>query len=75
MQTKTHIVPELSKPIRLQEYGVGIFNLVFTKSALKKALKKQYITVNGIIATSATFISGGETICLTIPEIRKHEWF
>lgn len=71
MQTKTHIVPELSKPIRLQEYGVGLFNLVFTKSALKKALKKQYITVNGIIATSATFISGGETICLTIPEISK----
>lgn len=71
MQTKTHIVPKLTKQIRLQEYGVGIFNLVFTKSALKKALKKQYITVNGIIATSATFISGGETICLTIPEINN----
>ncbi|AUC82431.1 RluA family pseudouridine synthase [Lacinutrix sp. Bg11-31] len=70
-QTKTHIVPKLAKSIRLQEYGVGIFNLVFTKSALKKALKKQYITVNGIGATSATFISGGETICLTIPESNK----
>ena len=66
-QTAIHLVPELSKPIRLQDYGVGIFNLVFTKSALKKALKKQYITVNGIVATSATFISGGETISLSIP--------
>ncbi|WP_034062332.1 RluA family pseudouridine synthase [Lacinutrix jangbogonensis] len=65
-QTKTHIVPKLAKPIRLQEYGVGVFNLVFTKSALKKALKKQYITVNGVVATSATFITGGETICLSI---------
>ena len=70
-QTAIHIVPELSKPIRLQDYGVGIFNLVFTKSALKKALKKQYITVNGIVATSATFISGGETISLSIPENRE----
>ena len=70
-QTKIHIVPKLAKSIRLQDYGVGIFNLVFTKSALKKALKKQYITVNGIVATSATFISGGETISLSIPENRK----
>ena len=70
-QTAIHLVPELSKPIRLQDYGVGIFNLVFTKSALKKALKKQYITVNGIVATSATFISGGETISLSIPENRE----
>lgn len=63
-----HIVKKLSKPIRLQEYGVGIFDTFPTKSALKKALKKQYISVNGSIATSATFINGGETICLTVPE-------
>ena len=39
-----------------------------TKSALKKALKKQYITVNDVIATTATFITGGETIILSVPE-------
>jgi 23S rRNA pseudouridine1911/1915/1917 synthase len=61
-------VPKLLKPIRLQEYGVGIFNSVLTKSALKKALKKQYIRVNDVIATSATFINGGECIDLSIPE-------
>lgn len=42
--------------------------LMPTKSALKKAIKKQYITVNNLIATSATFIKGGESICLSIPE-------
>lgn len=42
--------------------------LALTKSALKKALKKNYITVNGNIATTATLIKGGETIILTIPE-------
>ncbi len=66
--SKTHIVPSLQAPIRLQEYGVGIFNELSTKSALKKALKKQYITVNDKIATTATFINGGETIKLCFIE-------
>lgn len=66
--TETHIVPKLLTPIRLQEYGVGIFQAALTKSALKKVLKKKHITVNDVIATSATFINGGECIRLTILE-------
>lgn len=62
------MVPHLTTPMRLQEYGVGIFNAALTKSALKKALKKNFITVNAISATSATFIHGGEVIRLSIPE-------
>lgn len=69
--TETHIVPNISTPIRLQEYGVGIFIKALTKSALKKALKKKYITVNKVIASSATLIIGGEYIRLSVPkEIR-----
>ncbi|WP_452225121.1 RluA family pseudouridine synthase [Lacinutrix chionoecetis] len=67
-ENNIHIVPKLAKPIRLQEYGVGLFHSAITKSALKKILKKQWITVNGVIATTATFIRGGETIQLTSPE-------
>ena len=67
-QNYIHSVPELKKPIRLQEYGVGLFNAVVTKSALKKILKKHYISVDGVIASSATIINGGETISLLIPE-------
>lgn len=67
-RTETHLVPKQPIPIRLQEYGVGIFNAALTKSALKKALKKQLIRVNESIATTATFISGGESITLTPPE-------
>lgn len=52
----------------MQEYGVGVFKAALTKSALKKALKKNYITVNKHIATSATFINGGEHIRLSIPK-------
>ncbi|WP_299100800.1 RluA family pseudouridine synthase [uncultured Winogradskyella sp.] len=61
-------MPLRSAPIRLQEYGVGIFDACPTKSALKKALKKNYILVNGKIATSATYINGGEIITLSTPE-------
>ncbi|GMN11213.1 RluA family pseudouridine synthase [Croceitalea sp. MTPC9] len=39
-----------------------------TKSALKKALKKGYITVNAKVASTATLVSGGEEIVLSIPE-------
>jgi 23S rRNA pseudouridine1911/1915/1917 synthase len=54
--------------MRLQDYGVGIFNATPTKSALKKVLKKQCITVNSVVASSATYINGGECISLSISE-------
>ena len=63
-----HIVPKLTAPVRLQEYGVGIFAAALTKSALKKALKKRYIRVNDVVGSTATFIRGGECISLSIPE-------
>ena len=66
--TEIHIVPDISSPIRLQEYGVGIFIAALTKSALKKAIKKKFITVNNVIATSGTLINGGECISLSIPK-------
>ena len=37
---ETHIVKEQKIPIRIQEYAVGIFNTVTSKSAIKKAIKK-----------------------------------
>ncbi|MBL4707446.1 MAG: RluA family pseudouridine synthase [Flavobacteriales bacterium] len=47
---------------------MGIFVTVSTNSAIKKAIKKKLITVNDVIATSATFINGGECISLSIPK-------
>ncbi len=69
--TISHIAAVQKKPIRLQEYGVGIFPTLATKSALKKALKKQLITVNGNIASTATFIKGNEVITLLQPPIKS----
>ena len=45
--TETHIAIALEKPIRLQEYAVGIFKTIPTKTGIKKAIKKQLVFVNG----------------------------
>ncbi|QTD37368.1 RluA family pseudouridine synthase [Polaribacter batillariae] len=59
---ETHIAKKLEKPIRFQEYAVGIFNTIPTKSSIKKAIKKKLIFIDGIVATTSKFISGGEKI-------------
>ncbi|AOW20064.1 RluA family pseudouridine synthase [Urechidicola croceus] len=61
---ESHIVPSIEKPIRIQEYAVGIFTTISTKSAIKKALKKGLIKVNDGVVTTAKYIVGGETISL-----------
>lgn len=66
--THVHIAPPRSEPIRLQEYGVGLFEVAPTRSAWKKVLKKDLVTVDGRPATTATWIRGGEQIRLTLPE-------
>ncbi len=71
-ETEFHIVPDLPSPMRLQEYGVGIFTTVATKSALKKILKKECIRVNGTIASTATLIRGGERISLSSFKDSEH---
>ncbi len=63
-KNETHIATPQAKPIRLQEYGVGIFSTLATKSALKKALKKHLILVDGQVATTASYIHGNEMITL-----------
>ncbi|SHJ38185.1 23S rRNA pseudouridine1911/1915/1917 synthase [Arenibacter nanhaiticus] len=67
LPTETHSVPLQEKPIRLQDYGAGIFTKTPTKSALKKALKKELISVDGKIATTATFLYGHEVIIFREP--------
>jgi 23S rRNA pseudouridine1911/1915/1917 synthase len=62
--TETHNVPKLENPIRFQEYGVGIFNTLPTKSGIKKAIKKELIYIDGNLATTSKYISGNEKIDL-----------
>tara|TARA_R110002072_G_scaffold223656_3_gene380659 strand:+ start:199 stop:1086 length:888 start_codon:yes stop_codon:yes gene_type:complete len=59
---ETHIAKKLETPIRFQEYGVGIFKTIPTKSGIKKAIKKELIFIDGMLATTSKYISGGEKI-------------
>ncbi|WP_224490940.1 RluA family pseudouridine synthase [Robertkochia flava] len=52
---------------------MGIFRATATKSALKKAIKKRYITVNGEVAGTGKLLQGGETIALTVPEKNRKQ--
>ena len=70
----SHKVPKLEKPIRLQEYGVGIFETNPTKSGLKKAIKKGLVFVDGKLASTALFIYGNETIELFESEETRKEF-
>jgi len=73
---ETHRVPKLENRIRLQEYGVGVFKSVSTKSGLKKAIKKELILVDGEISSTGKYIFGGEKIELLIVEDKpNHKLF
>ena len=51
----------------MQEYGIGIFNTIPSRSALKKAIKKGRVFVDGNPATTGILIKGNEVITLKKP--------
>ncbi|WP_435313729.1 RluA family pseudouridine synthase [Cellulophaga fucicola] len=68
ISTETHIAATQDKPVRFQEYGVGIFIGLNTKSALKKAIKKGLLYIDAKKASTATYIYGLETITYNKPK-------
>ena len=76
---ETHIAEEQKKPIRFQEYSVGIFKTIPTKSGIKRAIKKKLIFIDGVLATTSKYILGDEKIELfksennsTIKKLKLH---
>lgn len=59
---ETHIVPKLANTIRIQEYDVTVFQSILSKSALKKTIKKKCVFINGIVATTATYVDTNDVI-------------
>ncbi|WP_420387580.1 RluA family pseudouridine synthase [Roseivirga sp.] len=68
--TIIHKVPHQEKAQRIADYAKGIFLQYPTKTSIKKALKQKLIWVNNEVATTATWIKGGETIRIKLPESR-----
>ncbi|MFV8226398.1 RluA family pseudouridine synthase [Christiangramia aquimixticola] len=61
---ETHIVPAIDEKIRLQEYAFSIFQTITTRSALKKAVKKGLILLDGQPASTSSWIKTGHRIDL-----------
>jgi RluA family pseudouridine synthase len=59
---ESHIVPAIAEKIRLQEYAVGIFKMLPSKSGLKKAIKKQQILLDGKVAQTSDWIEEDQRI-------------
>jgi len=67
----SHLVPEQAEAQRLADYAKDIFVHYPTKTSIKKAIKKQQVWVNKEIGSTATWIKGGETIRIQLPENRQ----
>ncbi len=69
------MVPAISEKVRLQEYGISIFSSIDTKSALKKAIKRGLIFINGEPATTGRWIEEGQKIELLKPVSQNRKIF
>ena len=69
IKIESHKVPKLDNRVRLSDYTPGIFNSIFSKKGIKKAIKKGLVTINGEIGYTADYINGDETIELFQSEI------
>ncbi|NEV92564.1 RluA family pseudouridine synthase [Psychroflexus sp. YR1-1] len=70
---ESHKVTDLEEKIRLQEYGVGIFESISTKSALKKSIKKGLITRDGEFARTSDWIETGQVLKLFAEELQEEK--
>lgn len=61
-----NVIEELPKGTRLRNYLKGKLPSLETNAAVKKALKRNSISINGIYATSGMHVKKGDTIALTI---------
>lgn len=61
---ETHIVPAIPEKIRLQEYAHLIFKSLPTRSAVKKAIKREEILIDNKVADTGDWILEGQVIRL-----------
>ncbi|TBW30069.1 RluA family pseudouridine synthase [Gramella sp. KN1008] len=72
---ETHIVPAVTKKVRLQEYAVSIFSSIRTRSGIKKAIKKGLLLIDGKKAHTSHWIAEGQKIELLQQEIPQKKIF
>jgi len=73
LSTEIHKVPTLDERIRFSDYAVNIFTSLPTKSGVKKALRRREIKINGKLAASGDWLTGGEELVLDM-EVKVNEY-
>ncbi len=60
-----HIVPEnYNKNERITDYAIGLFLVLLTKTAVKKAIKKQLLRIDSKLCKTSDFVEAGQLIYL-----------
>ena len=70
-----HIISSLELPIRLVDYVIGLFPQLATRNSVKKAIKRNEIIHNGVVANTGTFLSAGDVIELVDLEHKSPKYF
>ena len=61
-KVETYSVPSMEFRIRLSDVAAGTFKTILSRKGFKTAIKTGLVTLNGNIAITADYISGGEVI-------------
>ncbi len=70
-----HTVVLINEPIRLVDYTIAVFPQLMTKNAVKKALKRNELLLNGEMATSGHWMVVGDELTLVDQENRVPKTF
>ncbi len=65
-----HIVSQLEDRIRFVDYCIGVFPQLMTKNAVKKAIKRKELLINGVEATTGYWMNNGDVVKLIDLETR-----
>ena len=61
-KVETYSVPSMDRRIRLSDVAAGTFKTILSRKSFKRAIKTGLVTLNGKIAVTADYITGGEVI-------------
>ncbi len=75
-KTFNHTVPEnYKKNERITEYAIGLFPVLLTKNAVKKAIKKQLLRIDNKLCKTSDFVDAGQQIELEVQDTTKRKVF
>lgn len=72
---ETHIVPEISEEIRLQEYAPQVFTTISSRSGIKKAIKREEILIDGKVGKTSDWIRPHQRLELLQQERKEKKVF